>query len=68
MSELSLPKGVQLLALLHGDDDAQSHDSALVSVQHARIEVEETEEEATEEGELDEEVTKLVEAGGEEEA
>lgn len=61
LSELKLPEGVQLTAFLHGDEEEHSYDAALVSVQHARQEVEEVEE--AEEDELDEEVTKLVESG-----
>ena len=59
LSELELPEGVELNALRHGDDQA------LVSIQMPRAveEIEETEGDE-EEGELDEELTKLVEAGG----
>lgn len=61
LSELKLPEGVELNALRHGDDQA------LVSIQLPRtIEEEEVDEVEgdEEEGELDEEITKLVEAGG----
>ena len=60
LSELGLPERVELNALRHGDDQA------LVSIQLPRAveEIEETEDEE-EEDELDEELTKLVEAGGE---
>lgn len=61
MSEIDLPEGVELPALAHGEE----YDQALVSVQMPKaLEVEEAEE-AEEEGEFDEEVAKLVEAGGE---
>lgn len=66
LSEVTMPEGVQAVALMHGDDDDQSYDQSLVNVQLAREEVEEEVE--SEEGEFDEEVTKLVESGGEEEA
>lgn len=65
LSELTVPGGVTLTALSHGDDEENVHDPALVSVQMARIEVEETEEEEVEEDALDEETAKLVESGGE---
>ena len=61
LSELKLPEGVELNALRHGDDQA------LVSIQLPRTVEEEEADEAEgeeEEGELDEEITKLVEAGG----
>ena len=65
LSELSLPEGVNLTALMHGDDEDQTHDSALVSVQMPREEVEESDKDDVEGAELDDEVTKLVESGGE---
>ena len=61
LSELKLPDGVELNALRHGDDQA------LVSIQLPRTVEEEEADEVEgdeEEGELDEEITKLVEAGG----
>jgi large subunit ribosomal protein L25 len=63
LSELVMPEGVQATALMHGDEDDQGHDPSLVSVQLAREEAEAVE---AEEAEFDEEVTKLVESGGEE--
>jgi large subunit ribosomal protein L25 len=66
LSEITMPEGVQAVGLMHGDDDDQSYDQSLVSVQLAREEVEKEVE--SEEGAFDEEVTKLVESGGEEEA
>jgi len=63
LSELVMPEGVQATALMHGDEDDQGHDPSLVSVQLAREEAEAVE---GEEAEFDEEVTKLVESGGEE--
>jgi large subunit ribosomal protein L25 len=63
LSELVMPEGVQATALMHGGEDDQGHDPSLVSVQLAREEAEAVE---GEEAEFDEEVTKLVESGGEE--
>lgn len=64
MSDLSLPDGVDLVALRQGEE----YDQALVSVQLPRVaEVEEGAEEE-EEGEFDEEISKLVESGTEDEA
>ena len=62
LSEIKLPDGVELNALRHDDD------FALVSIQLPRTVEEEVEdvEGEEEEGELDEELTKLVEAGSEE--
>ena len=67
LSELRLPEGVELTALRHAE--GEEHDQALVSIQLPRTveEVEEAEAEE-EEAEFDEEITKLVEAGGEEPA
>jgi large subunit ribosomal protein L25 len=60
LSELTPPEGVEIVALRHGDDHA------LVSVQIPRV-VEAVEEKAAEvEAGFDEEVSKLVQAGGEE--
>jgi large subunit ribosomal protein L25 len=60
LSELTPPEGVEIVALRHGDDHA------LVSVQIPRV-VEAVEEKAAEvEAGFDEEVSKLVQAGGDE--
>ena len=58
-SELKLPEGIELNALRHGDDQA------IVSIQLPRAAEEETDVVEGEEGELDEELTKLVESGAE---
>ena len=58
-SELKLPEGIELNALRHGDDQA------MVSIQLPRAAEEETDVVEGEEGELDEELTKLVESGAE---
>ena len=67
LSEVTMPSGVQATALMHGDGEEQGNDPSLVSVQLAREEVDE-EEEVEDGALLDDEVTKLVESGGEDEA
>ena len=59
LSQLTVPQGVELLALGHGED---SDDQALVSVQMPKAE---EAEEAEEEDELDADVAKLVDSDGE---
>lgn len=64
LSDMNLPRGVELVALRHGD---ASDDSALVSVQVAREETEDGASDA-EDAELEGDVAKLVESGSDEES